>query len=276
MGTGCVVKHAAMSVRFMFRSLVLAMLVMPFCFADAKPAAPAAKDGAANAEAGERLWYFFTGNSNNHPRLHKAQQQIDEQINQPFRLIAPCFDDVKTFADQAQDFMIWTPYIGVGRKLSTHFDLFAQAGYSAGSVRTKANDTSLLLLPFHTDVQEKRSSFFAGLGLAWFPWGFVELQKYDSIGSRLANTRPYLVNTYSWNRLTFEGNVKSGLWPLPSLIHVNQKEHWSLFSTGIGAGADIPLSASSALSMNLQYTFFLSEGEDFSGPGFNMHWKKFF
>ncbi len=242
----------------------------------AKEADSAAKEEAARPAESKGPWYFFLGNVNNHPRLANAQEQIHQQIDVPFRLIAPDFKDVRTFADQRDELMIWTPFVGVGRKLSTHWDAFFQVGYSKGKVRTRETDLSLLLLPFHMDMTEYRSSFFAGLGLGYFPLGLPELRKYDGFVDRLKSAKPFLVGTASWNYLTFEAKVKAGLVPIGNFIRIDQKDNWSPFSTGIGAGVDIPLTKSLVTSMNVQYTFFLDQGDDFSGPGISMYWKKFF
>lgn len=268
------------------RPVLLAALALlcgsyPACAAD-EPAGqeaiaqPAASDSGAEPEAKASPWYFFTGNINNQPRLHRAKKLIDQQINQPFRLIAPTFDDVKTFADQRDEFMIWTPYVGVGRKLSLRWDAFFQIGYSAGDVQTDANNTSLFLLPLHTDVTEKRSSFFTGLGLAFYPVGMPEMRKYNSVAERLKNARPFLVSTISWNYLTFEARIRAGIKPFGDFIKIDEKDHWSPFSSGLALGLDIPLSDTSAFSMNVQYNQFFEESDDFSGLGFNFYWKKSF
>ncbi len=45
-------------------------------------------------------WYLIHGSSNNHPKLDEASELIDNQINKPFKAIAPGFSDVRTFSDQ--------------------------------------------------------------------------------------------------------------------------------------------------------------------------------
>ncbi|HQM99510.1 MAG TPA: hypothetical protein PLL36_00450 [Candidatus Hydrogenedentes bacterium] len=134
---------------------------------------PHDEDPPAAAAEKERDWYLSIGSSNSYPRMKDAEARIDNEVNRMFRLVAPGFEDVKTFSDQRDDLMIWTPFLSVGRKLSEHLAAFAQVGYTAGSVHTKGTNASLLLLPLHTDVTFKRSSFFAGLGVEWYPWGYL-------------------------------------------------------------------------------------------------------
>lgn len=221
-------------------------------------------------------WYFFNGNSNNHPRLNTASSEIDANINQTLRLILPAFDDVTTFSDQRDDFMIMTPFIGVGKVLSPKWDAFFQTGYSAGKVRTEATDFSILLIPFHTDVELERSTFFASLGLIHFPCGMAERAKGRTIGKRFRQAKPYVGGTLNWNYLTFDARIKAGPVPLTNIIRFNQTRHWRPWSVGFLAGLDIPMTRRGVLSINAQYTAFIDYGDDFSGPTFNVFWKRFF
>jgi len=245
-------------------------------------AAPAAADDAkANPEVAGKTdtpspWYFFLGNINNQPRMKAADRMTDNMLNKPFQTLAPGLEDVRTFSDQRDEFMIWTPYIGVGRKLSPHWDLFYQAGFSKGSVRSNQTEPSLLLLPLHLDVTIYRSSFFTGLGLAYYPWRLPELRAYASWRERFKHARPFIVTTLNYNYLTYEAKVKAGPRPLDHLIHTTQKDEWSPFSSGVAVGLDIPLSESTALAVNTQYNMFWDQGSDFSGLGFNIYWKKSF
>jgi hypothetical protein len=197
-------------------------------------------------------------------------------VNRPFRFLAPGFEDVRTFADQRDDFMIWCPFVGVGKTLSKRWDAFAQAGYARGEVRTKASDPSILLLPLHTDVTFERSSFFAGPGLAFYPTGMPERQKFDSVLQRLKAAKPFVATTLSWNYLTFDANVHAGVGPLRKLVEKKECKEWDLWSLGLTVGLDVPTTTRSAVSVNLQYNRFLDHSGDFSGPALNVYWKKFF
>ncbi|MCX5772703.1 MAG: hypothetical protein NTZ09_20865 [Candidatus Hydrogenedentes bacterium] len=255
------------------------LLLAPFSAwaAPADDAAPTDQTGSDSAAADEMgPWYFFNGSTNSHPRLHKADKLIDRQLNTPFRLIAPGFDDVKTFTDQANDFMIWSPFIGVGRKIGDHWDVFFQVGGSAGVVRTKSDDTSVLLLPFHADVTIKRSNLFIGPGVAWFPFGFPKNAPKMTWGERFHGTRPYLTATFSWNRMTYEGDVKAGLRPFGNFIQNKQEDTWHPFSSNLGAGVDVPLTKRTTLSLNGQWSFMYDYGEDFAGPNIGIFVKRAF
>lgn len=252
------------------------LVSMSLCFFMLIPLVTVAEPADEPKDDGPGPWYFFSGNSSNHPPLNKADRQIDRQLNKPFQVLAPGLDDVRSFSDEAEDFKVWTPYAGVGRLLSPHWDLFWQAGYSKGKVRTNQTEPSFLILPLHSDVTIYRSCFFTSLGLAYYPWEVPEMRKFDSVGERLKCARPYLVTTLNWNYLTCEVKIKAGLRPFDNLLHMTQKDEWNPWSTGVGAGVEIPLSQSVAISLNAQYSFYWTQEEDFSGPLLNFHWKKMF
>jgi len=220
--------------------------------------------------------YGFIGIVNNQPRLDSAAKEIDRQINRPFRLLAPGFDDVRTFEDQRDDMAIWNVFGGVGHVLSERWDAFFQAGYAAGEVRTQATDASWLLAPLHTEVTLERSSAFVGPGLAYYPWGMVERREYESWADRLKKAKPFATATISFNYLTFEADVKAGPVPFKRLLRKTTSEQWRLWSGGLSLGLDIPATERSVLSLNGQYTFFVDHADDFSGPAFNLYWKRFF
>ena len=215
-------------------------------------------------------WYFLQGSSNSHPHLLKADREIDRQLNIPFSFIAPGFSDLRTFRDQAQDFMIWSPFVGVGRTFGQHWDVFFQVGGSAGRVRTESTDPSILLLPFHADVQIDRSNLFIGPGVAWFPFGFAQNHAKMTWSERFNGIRPYLMATFNWNRMTYKGDVRAGLKPFGNFIRNKQQDSWHPFSSNLGAGLDMPLTRRTTLSLNGQWVFMYDYGEDFAGPAFSI------
>jgi hypothetical protein len=265
--TGPPLAEPAINAATLLALIVSALILIPWPAAWADDAEP----------ADDSPWYFLVGSVNNQPKLKDASRQIDRQTNKLFRFFAPGFDDVTTFSDERDDMMIWSPYVGVGRVLSDHWDVFFQAGYSAGKVRSnETNLTWLLLFPLHTDVRFERSSFFAGVGAAYYPFGMVEREDYGSIRERLRHAKPFFVSTLNWNYLTFDANIKSGVGLLDSLVTIKQSDAWDPWSVGISAGVDIPVTKHSTVSMNLQYNHFIDQTDDFSGPGFNIYWKRFF
>jgi len=260
--------------------IVSALIIAPWPSVWADDATPAEQPETTASDvkpADGSPWYILMGSVNNQPKLKDASEMIDRQTNKTFRLFAPGFEDVRTFADERDDMMIWSPYVGVGRVLSKHWDVFFQTGYSAGEVRSnETNLTWLLLFPLHTDVRFKRSSFFAGMGLAYYPFGMPERGDFDSIRERLRNARPFVVSTLNYNYLTFDAKIKSGVGLLDELVTIKQSDAWDPWSVGISAGVDIPLTKHSTYSMNLQYNHFIDQTDDFSGLGFNFYWKRFF
>jgi len=236
-----------------------------------------AQDNAPAKEPRENSnWYFFNGNTNSYPRLDSAAKQIDREINGSLRLLAPTFEDVETFEDQRDNMGIWTPVIGVGKLLSDKWDVFAQTGYSAGKVVTRATVPSLLVLPLHSDVEIQRTTFFAGVGAAWFPFGVVEMDKYDGLRERLRETKPYLVSTLHCNNMGYKAKVKAGPRPIGNFVNTVEEESWWIGSSAIGAGIDVPATRRDIVSFNVQYTFFYDHGDDFNGPSMTFNWKHFF
>lgn len=221
-------------------------------------------------------YYWFAGMVNNHPFLKNAEDQINSQINRTFRLVAPGFSDVKTFKDQSDDMMIWTPFVGLGIKLSKRWDMFAQTGYTAGSVQTKATDMSLLILPLKTNVEFKRSSFYAGIATSFYPWGMPKLADYKSFSDKLKNVRPFLAAGVNWNYQHAETNVKAGSWVFDALLHKTQKDSWRDLSGTLFVGMEVPLGKLSSLCLNGAYNHFFKYDDDFSGPSFSIYWKRRF
>ncbi len=261
----------------LFLAAAIIILAVPIADAQEKGAKSQQEKGKVSDQSDDaKRWYLIIGSGNNHPRLKSASKQIDTQVNQTLRLAAPGFDDVRTLADQRDEFGIWTPYLGIGRTLSSHWDLFFQSGYSAGGVRTDTSDTSIILLPLHTDVRFDRSSFFAGLGLGYYPFGMTERRKYESIGDRLKSAKPFVVSTLNWNYLTFDADVRVGLGPFQELFRIKLDEKWSSWSTGLSLGVDVPVTKNTVFAMNAQYNHFFTNSDDFSGPSANFYWKYYF
>ena len=221
-------------------------------------------------------WCFFAGNMTNFPRLKDASDRVDREVNKTLRLIAPGFDDVKSFGDQRDDVMIHTPFLGFGRILNDYFDVFLQAGYTRGVVETKATDWSLLLVPLRTNVTFERSSFFLGLGTHWHPWGRPVLMKYDGWKARVRGTKPFFATSVNWNYLTFDADVKGAFFPLGNILHIEQSDIFKVWSWSALVGVDMPLTKHTCFSYNVNYNTFFRYGDDFSGPSMSVYMKYLF
>ncbi len=221
-------------------------------------------------------WYLFAGDMFSFPRLDNASKQIDRQINRTFRMIAPHFKDVKTFADQRDTLMIQTPFLGLVRVLNDNLDVFVQAGYTAGSVRTRAENWSLLILPLHTDVKFERSNFFIGLGSHWHPWGSAELKAYDSWGERFRGSKIFFAGSVNYNYLTFDADVRAGLGPFGKPLRIQQSDIWRLWNVSTLVGVDVPYNERTMFCFNVNYNTFLDHGADFSGFASSIYLKWFF
>ena len=106
--------------------------------------------------------------------------------------------------------------------------------------------------------------------------GMAELGEYKSIKERLKHAKPFLASTWNWNYLTFDADVKAGLGPFRRLVRIKDGDVWNPWSFGLTTGVDIPVTKRSMLCLNAQYSWFVDQGDDFSGPAIITYWKRFF
>ena len=228
----------------------------------------------AEKEATEPRWFLLFAVVNAYPKL-ESEEPIDKFFNRPMRVLAPTFDDVRTIGDLRDDFLLWPPHVGFGRILSDRWAVLFEVGYSAGKVRTKADDPSLLVLPLHTDLEIRRGAFYAGGGVDFFPAGMVKLRKYKGVMERLRAARPSLGARLTWTYATYRVKVKAGFKPLGNLINLEQSDAWLLPSINTNVGLDVPFNKRNCLSLNAGYNFFADRQYDFGGPSFTVAWKHY-
>ena len=219
-------------------------------------------------------WFLLFASVNVYPKLG-SEKLLDKSFNRPMHVLAPTYDDAKTFGDLRDDCLLWPPHFGVGRVLSNHWAAFAEGGYSAGKVRTKADDPSILLLPLHTDVEIQRGALYAGLGLDFFPNGMVEHRTYKGFMERLRASKPYLGARVTWTYATYDAKVKAGFKPLGNLIDVKPSDGWLVPSVNTNLGIEVPFNKQNLLSANFGYNFFAARKFDFDGPSLSIAWKHF-
>ncbi len=230
----------------------------------------------ATEEETPRRWFVLAGLVNVYPGL-KREQMIKNILDPTVRLIAPGYRGTKTFTDMRDDRLLWTPQVAIGRVLSPHFALSVHGGYSEGAVRTQRRDPSLLLgLPFFSNIRIRRYATYIGLDLDYYPIGMVEQKTYQNWGERLRGTRPTLGARYTWTRAGFDARIRLGPWPFRNLINMRLEDAWTLPNITLVAGADLPLNQRSALIMNVGYSFFWKEKDDFAGPAFTLAWRYMF
>lgn len=220
-------------------------------------------------------WFFLLGFSNAHPGI-ESEQLIDRYFNSTMGFLSPTYDDVMTVGDLRDSGLLWVPYIGVGRVMSPKWAVFAQAGYAAGKVRTKADDPSILILPLHTDFEIKRGALYGGIGADYFPFGMPALREYDGVMDRLRGTKLNVGPRVTWTNATYKAKVKVGFKPFDNLVDYTESDEWLLPSVSANIGADVPISKRSQLSFNASYNRFFDERDDFEGPSFTIIWKRFF
>jgi hypothetical protein len=192
------------------------------------------------------------------------------------RFFAPTFEDVYTVSDLRDDYLIWPPHIGIGRVLSPHWSVFFQCGYSAGKVRTKATDPSILLFPLHTDFEIKRAAAYVGLGLDFLPLGQVEQKKYDKWRARFLGIKPVVGFRYTCTYASYEVKVKVGFEPFDNIVGLTLDDAWWVSSVGANLGFDTPITKRTHLTCNAGYNFFLDRAWDFEGAAYTLGVKRYF
>ena len=220
-------------------------------------------------------WYFFVAAVNVYPRL-ESEELIKQLFDPVARALAPGHDGVYTVSDLRDDHGLWPPHVGLGYNLNRHWSVFLEAGYTAGKVRTKTDDRSILLLPLHTDFEIKRGALFAGAGIDYFPWGMPEQRDYNGLRARLKQIRPFVGTRLTVTRATFRAKAKLGFRPLPNFVNLELSDSWTLPSATLVAGFDMPLSKDTALTVNGAYNHFWDRDFDFEGWALTLQWKYFF
>ena len=260
--------------RCVAHALIAAMMGGVLCAAGADSPAGAGLDGAAE-ESPHLRWFMFVDMVNAYPGLER-EELIEEYFNPAMRLLAPAFDDVTTVRTLRDDHMLWVPQLGIGRMFGDHWRAYLQAGYTSGKVRTKADDTSIVLLPLHTDFEIQRGAASATVGLDFFPWGTVTLGEYDGLWERVRAARPKIGSSFTFTHATFDAKIKTQFKPLPHFLDLHLSDSWYLPSVNTNIGAEMPLTRQSTLSFNIGYNTFFDEEQDFEGPALTLTWSHFF
>lgn len=237
-------------------------------FSGAADAADDKEDG--DHQSGSR-WFYFLATANVHPGL-ASEDLIEDYFNEPARWFAPGFDDVRTVGDLRDEFLLWTPYIGIGRVVGKRWSFFLQGGYSAGTVRTKAKDRSRILLPLYTDFSLRRGALYGGGGLNFYPFSVAD--RADKKG--LKGAKPFIGTRLMWTEATYDVKLEIGLWPVKDLIRVDVSDRWLLPSVSTNVGVNVPLNERSELELNVGHSFFFDQESDFEGAVFTIQYNRFF
>lgn len=225
--------------------------------------------------AAESPWFILPAMINVHPKL-ESEELIEELFNPAMRLLAPGFRDVRTIASLRDEYILWTPDLGIGRVMSRYWAAYIHFGYSAGKVRTKSQDTSMLFVPLHTDFEIYRSAAYIGLCADIFPWGMPERREYHGLWDRLRNTRPSVGLRVTETYASYRAKAKAGFTDFTRFLNLELSDRWWVTTFNANLGADIPLSRRDALALNAGYNVACTQGFDFDGAAFTVGWKHYF
>ena len=192
------------------------------------------------------------------------------------KAVAPSYDSVTTVGDLRDNYLLWPPYFGIGRLLGDRLSVFWDIGYTAGKVRTKADDRSRLLLPLHTDFEIGRGAFYTGLGLDFFPLGMPDLRPYDGWKDRLSNVKPIIGGRVTWTYATYDAKVKVGFKPFRNLVSLDLGNAWGIPSIAPLVGVEVPVGKRSQIALTADYNYFADRTYDFNGPAYTIDFKWFF
>ena len=228
------------------------------------------------AEEAPLRWFVLFGIVSTFPGLER-ERLLPEVVDPLFRTIAPGYPGTNTFTDFRDKGLILPPQIAIGRTFGDNWALSVHGGYSAGKVRTKATEPSIFLgAPFHSDIEIKRSAFYIGLDLDYYPLGAAELAHYDSLAARLRAAKPALGTRLNWTLAGYDAQVKIGLKPLLRVPTIKISEQWRIPSVNLCAGVDVPWDERNVLVWNAGYNWFKEERGDFNGWAFTLAWRHFF
>ncbi len=222
----------------------------------------------------QRRWFLLLAAVNVHPRL-ESEQLVRRYLDSTMKALAPGYRQVKTFSDMRDDYLMWPPYVGIGRT-AKYWSLFFQTGYSAGKVRTKQNNMSVFLLPIHTDYEVTRGAAYFGFGIDYLPLRSAALREYEGIKDRLKNAKPYIGARVTWTYATYHAKVKVGPRPVGNLVNIELSDHWFIPSLNLDIGVDIPCGKRSVFSFNAGQNMFKRRDFDFGGPSYACAWKIYF
>ena len=223
----------------------------------------------------ESPWFILPALINVYPKL-ESEALIKDLFNPAMRLIAPGFSDVRTVGSLRDEHLLWTPDFAIGRIMSRHWAAYVQLGYAAGTVRTEAQDTSVFLVPLHTDFEIYRSAAYVGLCADIFPWGMPDRTEYHGLWERLRNTKPSIGLRLTETYAGYKVKVKGGFTDFSPILNLKMNDNWWVTSFNGNIGADIPLDKRNALSLNAGYNLSFTQAFDFDGSEVTVGWKHYF
>ena len=234
------------------------------------PAADAQEDAPP-----QRNWYVMLCMANAYPRL-RSEKLINNVFDPIMGAIAPGIAPINTFGDMRDNHLLWMPNIGGGYNVSRHLSLFLQLGYGTGPVRTKDSALSILLLPLHMYFEMNRSAFTITPGLDYFPFGMTEQRDYHGLKDRLCAIRPMFGVRVPWTHAGYKARANLGLGPFDTVASMKLGDAWSVWSTNLNVGFDLPVSRNDQVNVNFGRSYFFGHDSDFGGPVFSVTWKHLF
>ena len=241
---------------------------------DLQPGEVPATEAPAEAPR-EHNVYAMLCMANAYPRL-RSEKLINNVFDPIMGAVAPGMAPINTFGDMRDNHLLWMPNIGGGYNVSRHLSLFLQLGYGSGPVRTKDSALSVLLLPLHMFFEMNRSAFTITPGLDYFPFGMVEQRDYHGLKDRLCAIRPMFGVRVPWTHAGYKARANLGLGPLDTIASMKLGDSWSVWSTNLNIGFDVPVNRNNQVNVNLGRSYFFGHDSDFGGPVFSVTWKLLF
>lgn len=232
---------------------------------------------AANEEppAKERPWFIYLQLVNAYPRM-ESEKLVGRLFDPAMRALAPSYEDVDTVRSLRDENKLWVPQFGAGKVLSDHWVAYFQWGWTAGKVRTKADDPSIFLLPLHTDFEIKRGALSISGGANYYPFGTVKLNEFEGFSERLRASRPFIGADVTFTHATFRAKVKVGFSPFPNIVNLELSDAWNLPSINTHVGLEYPLNDRNSLGITAGYSFFFDRAYDFEGVAVTLAWNHYF
>lgn len=251
----------------MRRLLMLSITVATVAMSTGLPAfaSEAPKDAGAQEE-NTSPWFWGIGMTNYHCPLKESEGQIKAQINDVLGTLIGGWERPTTFKDWSDEFLIWSPWIFLGRDIGADWAWWIGTG---GVWAPISNDIhgNVLGLPIKADVDFARAEWFISQGVTWFPFGkpdYPDAEGKPDFGEVLGASRPFLELGTGFVYLRSEAKVKVSMPGIGTLLKQEQTYEYHLFQVSPRAGVQIPISKNDRLDIESGYYVMSAHQSEFN------------